>query len=140
MTYTVDADLSQADTTSLTVNDGRPAVCYTTGGAKVYYAINDQQNGRGGWLAQSLPFAAGNNSQRLLRHNGRPALLFDGLADTARYATNEETDGSAPWDFVVAATDAELTGSAAFRIINGRPAFVYRDTLTDGLVFARRGY
>jgi hypothetical protein len=138
--YTVQDGLAQASTTSLTLSDNRPAVCYTTGGGGISYALNEWENGRGAWLAQPLPFAAASDSQRLRRLGGLPGLAFDGLGDTVRYATNEEPDGSAPWDFVVAATDAELRGTESFNMVNGRPAFAFLDTQSDGLVFARRDY
>ncbi len=138
--YIVDAGLTQAGTTSLTVNDGRPAVSYTTGAAGIRYAINVAENGRGEWLPQSLPFAMGGDAQHLRLFNGLPVLVFQGLGDTVRYATNAEADASAPWDFTVAATNAELTGAAAFAYVNSRPAFVYHSTAADELVFARRDY
>jgi hypothetical protein len=140
MTYSVAAGLAQVGTTSLTISDGRPAVCYTTGAAGIRYAINEWENGRGTWLPQSLPFAMGNDTQHLRRFNGLPVLAFQGLGDTVRYAENSEADASAPWDFTVAAVEAELTDAAAFEYINSRPAFVYHNTLVDELVFARRSY
>jgi|GEM_PF-2140674 len=140
MTYSVDAGLAQVGTTSLTISDGRPAVCYTTGGAGISYAINELENGRGAWLPQRLPFAMGNDTQHLRRFNGLPVLAFQGLGDTVRYASNGEADASAPWDFTIAAVDAELIDAAAFEYINSRPAFVYRSTTVDELVFARRSF
>jgi len=140
VTYPVDASLTHAGTTSLSVNDGRPAISYTTGAARIRYAINELENGRGDWLPQSLPFAMGGDAQHLRLFSGLPVLVFQGLGETVRYATNAESDASAPWDFTVAATEAELTGAAAFEYVNSRPAFVYRDTQDDELVFARRSY
>ena len=140
MTYSVDAGLEQVGTTSLTISDGRPAISYTTGGAGITYAINELENGRGAWFPQSLPFAMASDTQHLRRFNGLPVLAFQGLGDTVRYASNSETDASAPWDFTIAAVEAELTGAAAFEYIGSRPAFVYRSAAVDQLVFARRGF